>query len=100
MTGSVLSEDPLCSYQPGAFPDAAQKLAPSVEYGTEAPAPDQSIEWEPAARERMKRIPAFVRGMVTRRVESYCAEKGITRITEAELEEIRSRMPTPKVFGR
>ncbi len=58
------------------------------------------MTWEPAARERMKRIPAFVRGMVTRRVESYCAEKGIAVVTEAELDEIRSRMPTPKIFGR
>ena len=58
------------------------------------------VEWEPAARERMKRIPAFVRGMVTRAVESHCAKNGISVVTESELEKIRSRMPTPKVFGR
>jgi radical SAM protein with 4Fe4S-binding SPASM domain len=101
VTGDVLAEDPLCSYQPGALPGAAEKLAaPTVEYGAEVPAVDQPVEWEPAARERMKRVPAFVRGMVMRNVESYCAKNGITIVTEAELEQIRSRMPTPKVFGR
>jgi len=101
VTGDVLAEDPLCSYQPGAFPDAAEKLAaPAVEYGAQSATPDVVVEWEPAARERMKRIPAFVRGMVTRAVESHCAKNGISLVTEAELEKIRSRMPTPKVFGR
>ena len=101
VTGDVLAEDPLCSYQPGAFPDAAEKLAaPAIEYGAQTAAPDIAVEWEPAARERMKRIPAFVRGMVTRAVESHCAKNGIAVVTEAELETIRSRMPTPKVFGR
>ncbi|MEE8411381.1 MAG: SPASM domain-containing protein, partial [Acidobacteriota bacterium] len=101
VTGDVLAEDPLCSYQPGSFPDVAEKLAtPPIEYGARVPSPGQPIEWEPAARERMKRIPAFVRGMVTRNVESYCAKNGIAVVTEAELEQIRSRMPTPKMFGR
>ena len=101
VTGDVLAEDPLCSYQPGSFPEAAEKLsATSIEYGAEVVTPDKPIEWEPAARERMRRIPAFVRGMVTRAVESHCAKNGIAVVTEAELKEIRSRMPTPKVFGR
>ena len=48
----------------------------------------------------MRRIPAFVRGMVTKRVESYCRDHGLARVTIETLEELRSRMPTPKVFGR
>ena len=47
----------------------------------------------------MQRIPAFVRGMVMRRVESACRDRGLSRVTVEELEKIRSRMPTPKVFG-
>jgi hypothetical protein len=47
----------------------------------------------------MQRIPAFVRGMVTRSVESWCAKNGVELVTAEVLEEIRSRMPTPKVFG-
>jgi hypothetical protein len=47
----------------------------------------------------MKRIPAFVRGMVTKAVEDSCRRNGIERVTIEELERIRARMPTPKMFG-
>jgi radical SAM protein with 4Fe4S-binding SPASM domain len=96
-TGDLMAEDPLCSHLPGTF--SAQQLATlsgSV-YGASSP---RSLAWEPEAEERMKRVPAFVRGMVVRAVESHCARSGIERVTVAELEAIRARMPTPKVFGR
>jgi hypothetical protein len=48
----------------------------------------------------MKQIPAFVRGMVTRSVESHCRKSGIEMVTPSVLDEIRSRMPTPRIFGR
>ena len=48
----------------------------------------------------MKQIPAFVRGMVSRRVEAYCRENGLPRVTVEVLAEIRAKMPTPKLFGR
>jgi hypothetical protein len=47
----------------------------------------------------MKRIPAFVRGMVVKAVEESCRKKGFERVTVEELDRIRSRMPTPKMFG-
>jgi hypothetical protein len=47
----------------------------------------------------MKRIPAFVRGMVVKAVEETCRKHGLDRVTVEELEKIRSRMPTPKMFG-
>jgi len=40
-----------------------------------------------------------VRGMVTRAVESWCEKNGVAVVTATALEEIRARMPTPKVFG-
>ena len=52
-----------------------------------------------AATERMKRVPAFVRGMVMKAVEESCRRNGIGRVTPEELERIRARMPTPKMFG-
>jgi hypothetical protein len=42
----------------------------------------------------MKRIPAFVRGMVTRAVESHCQREGIALITAEILDEMRARMPS------
>jgi AdoMet-dependent heme synthase len=98
MTGDVMAEDGLCTHQPGTF---AAPASPTLEYGT-TPTPAEvgvEVEWDPAATARMKDIPAFVRGMVTRRVEAYCRDKGIARITPELLAEIRSRMPTPKLFG-
>ena len=47
----------------------------------------------------MKKIPAFVRGMVVRAVEESCRKSGLDRVTVEELERIRARMPTPKIFG-
>lgn len=109
MTGDVMAEDPLCTHTPGTFTgspllslpvatsgSAVHKTA-AIEYGHDA---STTIVWDDAASERMKQIPAFVRGMVVRAVEESCRKSGATRVTAEELERIRSRMPTPKIFGK
>jgi radical SAM protein with 4Fe4S-binding SPASM domain len=107
MTGDVMAEDPLCTHTPGRFAGspllalqgASASGAPgarAIQYGPESP---KTIAWDTAAEDRMKRIPAFVRGMVTRAVEESCRRNGLDRVTVEELERIRSRMPTPKMFG-
>ena len=105
MTGDLMAEDPLCTHTPGKFAgsplltlpgSAAVSGAPAVEYGPESPA---TIAWDDAASARMKKIPAFVRGMVVRAVEESCRKSGLDRVTVDELERIRARMPTPKFFG-
>ena len=114
-TGDLMAEDPLCTHAPGTFTDSPALLRlrgvgpPSplrgfgeagessvIEYGLEAPA---TIAWDAAAEVRMKKIPVFVRGMVIRAVEETCRKNGIGRVTVEELERIRARMPTPKIFG-
>jgi radical SAM protein with 4Fe4S-binding SPASM domain len=109
MTGDVMAEDPLCTHTPGRFaasPLLVQSLprrtaqgaeagTAAIEYGLASPV---SIAWDDAAAERMKKIPAFVRGMVVRAVEDSCRKNGIARVTIEELERIRARMPTPKFF--
>ena len=67
-----------------------------IEYGSESPT---TIAWDDAAAARMKKIPAFVRGMVVGAVEESCRRNGLDRVTVEELERIRARMPTPKIFG-
>jgi hypothetical protein len=69
----------------------------AIEYGPESPA---TIAWDDEAAARMKKIPAFVRGMVIRAVEESCRKNGLDRVTVEELERIRARMPTPKMFGQ
>ncbi len=118
MTGDVMAEDPLCTHVPGKFAGSPWLTIPpsrprrfgeagtdaasgevgvrTIEYGAVSPT---TIAWDDAASERMKKIPAFVRGMVVRAVEDSCRKNGIGRVTVEELERIRARMPTPKAFG-
>lgn len=104
MSGDLMAEDPLCTHTPGTFVGSpllsalSQRGEPkgAIQYGLESPA---TIAWDDAAAERMKKIPAFVRGMVVRAVEDSCRKGGLDRVTVEELERIRSRMPTPKIFG-
>ncbi len=110
MTGDLMAEDPLCTHTPGRFvgspllsrdgpPSPLRgfgETPPLIEYGGESRA---TIAWDDAATERMKRIPAFVRGMVVKAVEESCRKNGIPRVTVDELERIRARMPTPKIFS-
>ena len=101
MTGDLMAEDPLCTHVPGKFVGSplltVQRATPTIQYGLDSPV---TIAWDDAATERMKKIPAFVRGMVVRAVEESCRKNGIGRVTPEELEKIRARMPTPKFVGK
>jgi radical SAM protein with 4Fe4S-binding SPASM domain len=105
MTGDLMAEDPLCTHTPGTFAGsplltltgpAAPGGARGIQYGSES-AP--TIAWDDDAYARMKKVPAFVRGMVVRAVEDSCRKRDLDRVTVEELERIRARMPTPKMFG-
>jgi len=87
-TGDYLAEDPSCAYDPpGDLPLVAR---PKIAYGSPA---TTSLTWSPAARERMQRIPSFVRGVVMRRVEDFARERGLDTVTPELLGEIRKSMP-------
>ena len=120
MTGDLMAEDPLCTHTPGTFAGSplltlrgsgspalpalsgrsdasgARLRSKGITAGPESPT---TIAWDDAAAARMKKIPAFVRGMVVRAVEESCRKSGLDRVTVEELERIRARMPTPKFFG-
>jgi AdoMet-dependent heme synthase len=109
MTGDLMAEDPLCTHTPGKFAGSplltlqgtagvSETASPrTLQYGAES---TMTIAWDDAAAERMKKIPAFVRGMVVKAVEDSCRKNGLSRVTTEELERIRARMPTPKIFGK
>ena len=108
MSGDLMAEDPLCTHTPGKFagapllafsgPSVAGALGKTaIEYGAEPP---KTVVWDDEAAERMKKIPAFVRGMVVGAVEESCRKNGLDRVTIEELDRIRARMPTPKFFGQ
>jgi len=109
MTGDLMAEDPLCTHTPGKFAGSpllglqGPGMTPlalgtrTIQYGADSP---PTIAWDDAANQRMNKIPAFVRGMVVRAVEESCRKNGLDRVTVEELERIRARMPTPKIFGK
>ena len=87
-SGDYLAEDPSCVYQPpGDRPLVARR---AVTYGS---APAASLAWSPAARERVERIPSFVRGIVMQRVEESARARGLDTVTPELLGEIRRAMP-------
>jgi hypothetical protein len=50
-----------------------------------------SVEWDPAAEERLSRIPYFLRAMVRKGVERHATEQGIPVVTIELMEELRKR---------
>jgi len=89
LEGDVLAADPSCAYEPadGAPVLEAQR---DVTYGAEF---RPTLAWAPAARERLERIPSFVRGVVIQRVEEWARRNGRREITPELLAEVRSAMP-------
>ncbi|MBI1967523.1 MAG: PCP reductase family protein [Gemmatimonadetes bacterium] len=67
-----------------AFVDDGNREAGSGERPTPA--------WSPDAKERLARVPGFVRGMVKRIYADYAAERGIAEITPAVMDRARSEL--------
>ena len=88
LEGDVLAADPSCVYEPNGA--AVIEAKHDVMYGQDfIPA----LAWSPSARARLERIPSFVRGVVTKRVEDWARERGIHEVTPELLSEIRNSMP-------
>ncbi len=102
VTNDYMAADPLCNFDVGSLKDQIVRIGRNgnsshkIEYGLPI---KETIRWQPEASERMKQIPAFVRGMVIKSVEKKCREAGQAEVTLELLNEIRSKMPTPKVFA-
>ncbi|MBF0464058.1 MAG: radical SAM protein [Nitrospirae bacterium] len=78
--GDFMAEDPLCLYEP----QGKGKLTLTDESQSD-------IAWESAAKQRINRVPAFIKKMVIGAIEKKAREKGVKIITEAFVEEIKSR---------
>ncbi len=53
---------------------------------------DSELIWTDEAKERMDRIPSFVRSMVKKRIEQHAMENGVNEINVTVLEEVREKM--------
>jgi radical SAM protein with 4Fe4S-binding SPASM domain len=89
LDGDVLAADPSCVYEPRP---GVEVLAPDreVTYGREF---QPVLVWSAAARARLERIPSFVRGVVTKRIEDWARARGLREVTPELLSEIRGAMP-------
>jgi radical SAM protein with 4Fe4S-binding SPASM domain len=88
-SGDLLGEDASCVYEPTGEREAILP-APEASYGGAAEA---TLAWSPEARARIERIPSFVRGVVTRRVEDFARREGVAEITPELLDRIRRELP-------
>ncbi|MBI4319738.1 MAG: radical SAM protein [Chloroflexi bacterium] len=78
VSGSYLEEDPWCTHQPvngsGAYPSSGPR-------------------WQDDARDRIERVPGFIRQRVMAYVETYARKQGYTEVTIQILEEVKSKRP-------
>ena len=86
--GDYLAEDPACGYAPGRHGGDVIDLPASFAFGLPE---DYELTWEDAARDRLRAIPGFARGMVVKAVEAYARGRGDTVVTPALLADVRAR---------
>jgi Proto-chlorophyllide reductase 57 kD subunit len=67
----------------GGRPDAFREAAPEK--------PGRPV-WDDAARERLERVPSFVRGMVKRIYTDYALERGIALVTVEMMDAARREL--------
>ena len=88
-TGDLMGEDPACAYQPSGERPLVEPRR-SVTYGAPREA---SLPWTDEARARLARVPSFVRGVVSERVERFARERGRTAVDLEVMAEVRRQMP-------
>ncbi len=87
--GDIMAEDPKCPYTPPAGAEPETRID---EAGT-------PIAWTLEARDRLARVPAFLRAMVRKRLEAYAREQGLTVITAEFMQAHRPKDITRPPFG-
>lgn len=75
--GDYLAEDPWCLYTPGRNNTTSGEM--------------DEVTWSEEAKKRMSKAPAFLRGMIAKRVEAYAKAHGIKEITPELLAEMRNK---------
>jgi len=81
-----MANDDWCSYTPGAYGGTPIDFGDRTTYGLDAA---DTLVWTDGARERLNRVPSFVRGQVSRRMEQVARERGVTEITADLMHEVR-----------
>ena len=74
----IMGEDPLCNYTPQS---GRQVVFSETLHG--------QCEWTPEAKERIKKVPFFMQGIVTKIIEAKARERGAAIITEGIIDELK-----------
>lgn len=88
-TGDYLASDESCAYEPDGL-EAVVTPARLAAYGD---ASEPAMPWTAEALQRIERVPSFVRGVVTARMENYAREHGHAEITADLMQEVRRSLP-------
>lgn len=86
--GDYLAEDPACGYQPGAYGGKTITLPQEQTFGLEVVF---TLAWTDDAKERLRRLPSFARGMVARAAERYATEQQIGLVTPELMQTVREQ---------
>lgn len=85
----LLGPDESCAYDPPGDLPLVERSRPMA-YGQTT---QTALEWTPEARQRLERIPSFVRGVVTSRVEDFARKHGYPSVDLEVMAEVRRSMP-------
>ena len=81
MGGDLMDSDPYCAY----VPEGGEIIQPFQEIT------DDSIIWHEDARQRLSRIPGFLRKMIKKRAEAYVVELGEKTVKAEHLSNLASK---------
>jgi radical SAM protein with 4Fe4S-binding SPASM domain len=88
-SGDPLGPDDSCVYDPSGDRPLVEPRR-SMTYGRAA---ERELTWTPEALMRLARVPSFVRGVVTSRVEDFARRRGYAAVDLEVMAEVRRSMP-------
>ena len=86
-----MGPDPSCAYEPSG---EEELLLPGRDVLYGSPSPGNTLPWTDGAKDRIGRVPSFVRGVVEARVEQFAMDRGYPVVDEEVMDEVRSQMPS------
>jgi len=92
-TGNQMDEDEWCDYTPGKYGNKVIRLSKSETFGTEE---NFTMNWSPGAKNILKQIPSFGRGMVIKNVERFAVKNNHQEITLEIMKAAREEMMANK----
>ncbi|MGR3220602.1 MAG: radical SAM protein [Candidatus Anammoxibacter sp.] len=87
-----MSEDPWCLYKPDPANNKDKidiKLREEDIFGMKA---EFNLEWTDEAKERLEKVPSFIRGMAIRGAEKYAKENDLNKVTPEVMKAARENM--------